>query len=214
MFSWIFHIIFIVLFIFVYLHICVHFRISKDNEFVTLDDICRKEITNTIYLKQPFYFDGISIKHKIDLNLKTSFKGYDKYNLTYDPIPLLEPTVKFYPKSSAYSFRKSGKNSEVETNLECRNFYFIHKGSAKITCIHPKYSEHFSNKCVEFIKNNENMIHINLKENQVLFVPNYWYVFIESLEKDTLIEKIQYKTILNSINFVYDKIYNKYINAT
>jgi hypothetical protein len=212
MISWLFHIIFIILFIFVYLHIWLHFRISNENEFVTLDDVCRKEITNTIYTKQPFYFNGISIQHKLNLNedSRNSFKGYDHYKLTYESIPLLEPTVKFFPESTAYSFRKSGKNIEVETNLECRNFYFVHKGKVKITCIHPKYSDHCIKKetCVEFIKKNENMIHVELDQNNILFVPNYWYVFMESLEKDTLVEKIQYKTILNQVNFIYDKYIN------
>ncbi len=209
MFSWLFHIIFILLFIVVYLHICVHFRVSSDNEFILLDDVCRKQITDNIYFKLPFCFDGSSVKHNVTLNekLKTSHKGYDQYTLTYEPIPLLEPTVKFFPKSSAYYFRKSGKNAEVETNLECRNFYYVHKGKAKITCIHPKYSEHFlqKDKNIDFIKKNENMIYAELDENKILFVPNYWYVLMESLDKDTLIEKIQFKTILNETNFLYDK---------
>lgn len=209
MFTWIFHIIFLVLFIIIYLHIFVHFRVSPDNEFIELDDICRKEITNTIYFKQPFYFNGISIKHEIKLNdnLKTSHKGYDTYNNVYEPIPLLEPTVKFFPRSSIIYFKKNNKHNDIEYNLECRNFYYIHKGKAKITCIHPKYSEHFSKnaKNIEFIKNNENMISTILNENMILFVPNYWYVFIESIDKDTMIEKIQFKTILNETNFIYNK---------
>jgi hypothetical protein len=212
MLSWLFHIIFIILFIIIYLHICVHFRISKENEFIELDDICRKEITNNIYFKQPFYFDGSSIKRNVKLNddLKTSHKGYDSYTLTYESIPLLEPTVKFFPKSSVYYFRKANKNAEVETNLECRNFYIVHKGKAKITCIHPKYTEHFlqKDKNIDFIKTNDNMIHVELDENKILFVPNYWYIFMESVDKDTLVEKIQYKTILNRVNFIYDNIIN------
>jgi hypothetical protein len=210
--TWLFHIIFLILFIFVYLHIWVHFRISSENEFIELDDICRKEITNNIYFKQPFYFNGISIKHniKLDDNLKTAHKGYDTYSMIYESIPLLEPTVKFFPTSSIIYFKKLNKHTEIEMNLECRNFYYIHKGKAKITCIHPKYSEHFLNKetNVDFIKNNENMINVELNENMILFVPNYWYVFLESIEKDTMIEKIQYKTILNQTNFLY----NKYIH--
>jgi len=212
MLSWLFHIIFIIVFIVVYLHIYVHFRISPENEFIELDDVCRKEITNNIYYKQPFYFDGTSIKHKVDLNqdLKTCHKGYDVFRLIYEALPLLEPSVRSYPHSSAYHFKKAYKYTDVERNLECRNFYYIHKGKARFTCIHPKYSEHFlqKEKNIDFVRKNENMIHVDLSENQVLFVPNYWYVFIESMEKDTLVEKIQYKTILNHANFIYDKYIN------
>lgn len=218
MLSWILNIIFIILFIIIYLHIYLHFRVSNINEFIRLNDICRKEITDTIYYKQPFYFDGTSIKHKVILNdnLKTCNKGYDLFKQVYESLPLLEPSVRFFPSSVIYHFHKKHKFSEVETNLECRNFYYIHKGKVKIYCIHPKYSEHFFNKHIEndnkvmidFIKNNENMIHVELDENMVLFVPNYWYVLIESIEKDCCVEKIQYKTILNHFNFIYDNYAN------
>jgi hypothetical protein len=211
MISWLFNLIFLIIFIFIYLHVYVHFRIANENEFITLDDICRKEITNNIYFKQPFYFDGISIKHELNLtdDLKTSHKGYDIYNTTYDSIPLLEPTVKFFPSTKVYKFRKQNKYAEIERNLECRNFYFVHKGKVRITCIHPKYSEHFSkkDKNIDFIRKSDNMIHVELDENQILFVPNYWYVFLESLEKASCVEKIQYKTILNQTNFIYNKYF-------
>ena len=206
MISWIVHIIFIILFIFIYLHIYLHFRVSNENELITLNDVCKKEITDHIYYKQPFVFDGTSIQHKINLDeeTKTTFKGYDVYKLIYEPVKLLEPTVKFFPSVSAYSIRKKNKFIDVETNLECRNFYRVQKGKAKFICIHPKYSEHFINhKNIDFIKNNENMIHVELEENKILFLPNYWHVSFESLEKDTLIEKIKYKTILNQINFIW-----------
>jgi hypothetical protein len=216
MLSFLLNIIFLIVFIIVYLHVYIHFRVTNNNEFIELDDICRNEITNNIYYKQPFYFDGTSISHKLDLNdsLKTSHKGYDVYKLIYEPLPLLEPNVKFFPKTSAYYYQKANKHSEVERNLECRNFYFVHSGKVRITCIHPKYSEHFlhkvnKNTIVEFIKKNENMLNIELEPNMILFVPNYWYVFMESMEKNTCVEKIQYKTILNNVNFMYHK-YLKY----
>jgi len=186
---------FIVIFLFIYLHIYLHFRITTENDFITLDDICRKEITNTIYYKQPFYFDGTSIKHEII----SEKKGI--HPMIYESIPLLEPTVKFFPSSTIYFLKKN----ILETNLECRNFYYVHSGKVKLSCIHPKYSEHFVNKKVnmDFI---HKMIHVELETNGILFLPNYWYILIEPLEKNTVIEKIQYKTILNQSNFIYKKL--------
>lgn len=213
MLSWLLNIIFIILFIIVYLHTYIHFRITDENEMTNLTDICRKEITNTIYLKQPFSFDGTSIQHKLELNenLKTCHKGYESCRLIYESLPLLEPSVKFFPTSTAYQFHKKNKFLEVETNLECRNFYFVHSGKVRITCIHPKYSEHFlkgdKKQMIDFVKNNEKMIYVELDANKILFIPNYWYVLIESLEKDSCVEKIQYKTILNHANFLYKKYF-------
>ena len=140
----------------------------------------------------------------------TKNKGYNLYNLTYEPIPLLEPSVRFFPSRTAYEFLKKERSAKVETNLECRNFYIVKSGKAKIICIHPKYKEHLIKDNTDYIKKNVNMIHLELEENQVLFVPNYWYVYMESIEKNTVIEKIQYKTILNNFNFFFDIVIKKY----
>ena len=43
---------------------------------------------------------------------------------------------------------------------------------------------------------------MDLNENQILFVPNYWYVCIKAQDKHTLIEKIQYSTIMNQVNIL------------
>ena len=48
------------------------------------------------------------------------------------------------------------------------------------------------------------IIQVELYPNSILFVPNYWYVYVKGIEK-SIIEKVQYKTILNEINFLHDK---------
>ncbi len=211
MLSWLFHIIFILLFIVVYLHIYVHFRVTSENELTEIDDICRKNITDTIYHKKPFIFDGISHPLKLDDAVKNSNKGYNTYNLIYESIPLLEPNVRFFPSRMAYQFLKKERSAKVETNLECRNFYLVNSGKVKIICIHPKYKEYFINNNIDFIKKSEHMIHLELEKNQILFVPNYWYVYMESMDKNTIVEKIQYKTILNHFNFICNNLLKKYL---
>ena len=52
------------------------------------------------------------------------------------------------------------------------------------------------------------MIHVELTEKQILFVPNYWYVYIKAEDKHTIVEKIQYSTIMNQVNILW----NNYIN--
>jgi hypothetical protein len=80
-----------------------------------------------------------------------------------------------------------------------------------IYCIHPKYKKQIN-------KNNEkdfdiekltDVLQVELYPNSILFVPNYWYVYVKSLEK-SIVEKVQYKTILNEANFLYDTYLDKY----
>lgn len=212
MFYTIFSILMMIVIIFVYLHIYIHFSVNPSNYMNELEDITKQTITDTIYMKLPFLFNGTTIIH--DLNNKidlSSNKYYNTYSLPYVSIPLLEPSVKFFPTSMVYSIAKKNKCIPYERNLECRNFYIVHSGRANITCIHPKYRDHFiqGNIKDEYIKNNDNFIHLELYPNSCLFVPNYWYVHIETLEKDTVIEKIQYSTILNHACFQYEKLMNK-----
>ena len=190
--------------IILYIHIYLHFKINPYNELSTLNDICKQDITNTIYFKLPFMFDGSTILNDVDLSACTYLKDKHKYIKTYNSTPILEPYVKFFTKNEIYKLKK-GKSLDVHRNLECRNFYILHKGKITISCIHPKYAEHFKTitpETTNFIEKNENMIHMDLIENQILFVPNYWYVYIKAQDKHTLIEKAQYSTIMNQVNIL------------
>jgi hypothetical protein len=215
MFYTLFYILIIILVIFVYLHIYIHFSVNPSNKMTELEDLTKQTITDTIYMKLPFLFNGTTIMNNLDQSLNnkidsSSNKYYKTYSIIYKSIPLLEPSVKFFPSSLVYSISKKNKFIPFERNLECRNFYIIHSGKANITCIHPKYKDHFVSGNIkdDMIKTNDNFIHLELYPNSVLFVPNYWYVHIESLEKDTMIEKIQYSTILNQSCFHYENVMN------
>ena len=189
-----------------YFHIYIHFCINSENELLYVSDVCKTELTSTIYKKQPFLFNGMTLRKEPELSKnKISHKHYDIFVSTYQPSPLLEPTVRFFPVSHFYKFGKPGK-SILETNLECRTFYRVHSGKFHMTCIHPKYKEHFTEKHdSKFIKEHTQMIHLEVHPDSVLFIPNYWFVYIEPLTKDASLEKIQYSTILNQVNFLYKK---------
>jgi len=194
----------IVFFIMVYIHIFLHFMVSPANELSRLKDVCKEDITNTIYFKLPFIFDGNTIIQNVDISSCTKLD--DKYIKTYESIPMLEPYVKYFTKNEIYKIKKD-KTINLHRNLECRNFYIVHKGKVNITCIHPKYNEHFKNITTEtdtFIENHDHMIHLELTEKQVLFVPNYWYVYIKAEDKHTILEKIQYSTIMNQVNILWN----------
>ena len=192
--------------IILYFHIYIHFCINSENELLNVSDVCKTELTSTIYKKQPFLFNGITLRKEPELsNTKISHKYYDIFVSTYQPSPLLEPTVRFFPASHVHKFNKPGK-SILETNLECRTFYRVHTGSFHMTCIHPKYKDHFTEKHdSKFIKEHTQMIHLEVHPDSILFIPNYWFVYIEPLNKDASLEKIQYSTILNQVNFYYKK---------
>ena len=150
--------------------------------------------------KIPFYFDGSTI------NASSNFKEYKQikhgYEKIYETIELLEPSVKFFPCHKIFPLTKYMK---LHRNLECRNFYKISKGSALFICIHPKYKTLFkynnntfecSKETIKYIKTNSTFIHILLQKDQILFLPNYWLMFITTKD-NCIIEKIQYSTILN-----------------
>lgn len=202
--------VFLFIFIFLYIHIYLHFKINPMNELNTIQDICKLEVSNTCYYKLPFIFDGSTIIKDVQLNNCT--KQDNKYIKAYESLPLIEPYVKFFTKNEIYKVKKD-KTVPLHYNLDCRNFYISHSGKLHITCIHPKYKDHFTNIDTvtnEFIENHKNMIHLELDKNQILFVPNYWFVYIKGIDKSSIIEKIHYSTILNQLNFVWNKNITKY----
>jgi hypothetical protein len=206
----------------IYLHVYIHFKISYLNEFSeikydSVDDLSKQKIMTTIYYKLPFVFDGTSILKPFDIkdmkrDSKDSKDSKNKiklkcYQKTYEKMALLEPSVRFFTKNTIYELKKN-KKIDIHHNLECRNFYLIHSGKVIVYCIHPKYKD----LTIESIEKNEDILRVELYPNSILFVPNYWNVYIKGIEKKSIIEKVQYKTILNESNFLYDKYLHKYFH--
>ena len=182
-------------------HIYLHFIIHPENYLYKLKDTTREEITDTVYYKLPFIINGADFIKPIELNdcEKVSKHIYSK---TYEPITLLEPLVKFFPKDTVYKLKKN-KVLPIEYNLECRNFYIVQKGFVKVHAIHPKYKDVLSDK----IEDHSKILHITLTDKEMIFIPNYWGVYIKALD-DSIIEKVQYKTIMNQANFIWNYINN------
>jgi len=176
-------------------HIYLHFVIHPDNKFSSLDIISREEITDTIYYKLPFIINKITIEPLIitDCNKINKYK----YSKIYESNLLLEPFVKFFTKNTIYKLNKNVL--KLHSNLHCRNFYIIHKGKVKIWCIHPKYMKSELN-----IETNSHLLQIELIKGQGIFIPNYWGIYIKPMTK-SIVEKIQYSTIMNQFNFLWNK---------
>ena len=165
------------------IHIYLHFMVNPSNYLKNLTELNQSEITNTVYFKLPFIIDGVTL-------YTPHFENYTKieknmYSKPYDTLTLLEPLVKFFTKNTIYKIKKK---IPTHYNLECRNFYIIHSGSVKITLSHL-----------------DNTLDIDLKQKQILFVPNYWNVSILANEK-SIVEKVQYSTIMNQFNFLWNDI--------
>lgn len=191
--------------ILLYLHIYIHFKINKLNEFTTIDhtNISKENILTSIYYKLPFVFDGTTIIKNLDAKNLDTIKSETKdkiYTKTYEPLPLLEPSIRFFTKDTIYKLKK-GKEIKIHTNLECRNFYMVHSGKVDIYCIHPTMKD------IDTKKIDDNVLRVELYPNSILFVPNYWSVYVKASEK-SVVEKVQYKTILNEINFLYNTYSN------
>jgi len=208
-----------------YLHTYVHFYVNPSNELITLEDVYRQELTSQIYTKLPILFHAKTIRREPELTEPKKADGYVVYHTLYEPVPLLEPSVKFFPSSRVYQFKDvSGQATAeqaaeqatgqaeprpfiLETNLACRSFYRIHTGKYKVTCIHPKYTDHFNGgvKDPSFIQSHPQMLHLELHQDSILFLPNYWYVLLEPIEPGQ-IEVLQYSTPLNLLNFAFEQV--------
>lgn len=172
-------------------------------------------------------FDLKQLKNQKDVKKYANDKHEKIYKKTYEKMNILEPSVRFFTKDSVYELKKN--KIILHRNLECRNFYLIHTGKVIIYCIHPKYKnqidainqskieksdsskaeshskiEKMKTKEIEKLVVNDDILRVELYPNSILFVPNYWYVCIKGLEK-SIVEKVQYKTILNEVNFLYEK---------
>jgi len=205
-----------------YLHTYVHFYVNPSNELITMEDVYRQELTSQIYTKLPTLFHAKTIRRDPELTEPKKADGYVVYHTLYEPVPLLEPSVKFFPSSRVYQFKDvSGQATAeqaaeqaaeprpfiLETNLACRSFYRIHTGKYKVTCIHPKYTDHFNGgiKDPSFIQSHPQMLHLELHQDSILFLPNYWYVLLEPIEPGQ-IEVLQYSTPLNILNFAFEHV--------
>jgi hypothetical protein len=198
-----FKIIFAIICIAFYAHLYIHFIINPNNECELFQELTKEQITNAVYTKQPFVFDATTIKNTYILENKNVGKKYDSYDVSYTTQPILEPYVRFFPKTSVLECKK--KKRWKETNNTCRTFYKIQKGTLNITCIHPKYKDLLSSK--KELKENDQLIRLTLHPDSALFLPNYWYVYIDPLE-DSILEKIQYYTPLNKVANAISTIFN------
>ena len=217
---------FIALIILLYFHIYHCFKINPINNITHLSDenICKTELTKEILFKLPIFFNAKNLK-TIDNIKKLKKRNIDKniaphcdfYNKNLEKIQLLEPNISFDGNSNLYVLKNHKSRINLHENISFRNFYFVKKGMVNIVLIHPRYKDNFyvNNKFVvdketiEYMKNNDNFIFITLHENSMIYVPNYWMVYIENnCEKkepiESHVEKISYIPLVNKLNFWYE----------
>ena len=212
-------IIFLLICFYLYFLFYTNIKINKNNEFYLYEDeLTRKNINNEINLKLPFYFNGKHLNEKINKsNLIIKDKDKKIYTKSYETIKILEPYIKFDVENMVYYLDKK-QNINVHINITNNNFYFIKKGKCKVCLIHPKYKDNFyknneiscDNKKIKYIKENDNFKVLECYENTIIYIPNYWLVYIENTDsKQTIIETIKYKTLINKLLFFYEKVFNK-----
>jgi hypothetical protein len=198
-----FKIVILLILLALYAHLYLHFIVNPNNECTILHDINKEDITNTVYVKQPFIFDASLLRKELkvkDCNKKSEPYG-DIYDVSYASVPILEPYVRFSSKRTIVHFNK--KKKWLDTNNSCRTFYRFHKGTFEVSCIHPKYKDLVSSK---ELKEHPKLIRLTLHQDSILFLPPYWHVMIRPLEKNSDIDKIQYFTPLNYLANSISKI--------
>lgn len=211
--------IFIALFIFiVYFLIYVECKINKNNIIYHYDkELTRKNINNEILLKAPFHFDGAHLNFPLEMdNYKLKKKDKDnktkEYTMIHNEILLLKPYVKSKVSHTLYCMKSNGK-IDIHSNDESINYYFVRTGSADVFLIHPKFKDNFSfsktnsNKEIhKYVENNEHFHKLDCQEGNIIFVPNYWLIYIKNSGKSQCsIEKISYSTLINKFMFYFKK---------
>lgn len=186
----------------IYAHLYIHFMVSPNNEASILKVITKEDITNSVYSKLPFCLWCNCIEKRASVRCKEVHKEYDLYELPYRSTPLLEPFVKFFPFRKVFQSKK--KRKWLETNDSCRTFYRVHKGSFHFSCIHPRKQDLIEK--LKEIKEHEELIHLTLYEDSILFLPKDWHLYVEPLDKEGVLEKIQYYTPLNQVANAISKI--------
>ena len=187
------HYVIVFVLLFFYAHLYLHFLVNPNNQCSIVTNLTKEEITDHVYQKQPFLFDATSFRKDPS---EPSAESVDSVEtLSYDPIPILEPYVRFYSDRTRIRCLKK----KLETTESCRTFYHVYKGSFRMTCIHPHKKECIPKKTKEYkqLKKNVDLVHLTLHEDSMLFLPKDWILYIEPLEKDSMLEKIQYYTPLN-----------------
>ena len=130
---------------------------------------------------------------------------------------VLEPYIKFNVENNIYYIEKN-KYIDLHSNPASSNFYIIKKGKCKISFIHPNYKDNFykknklqvDEKTIQYIKENNNFNTLECYANTIIYVPNDWFIYIENINsKQTIVEKIQYKTIIDDLIFFTKKVFNK-----
>jgi hypothetical protein len=216
----------ILLFVIFYLYFLFYmsFKINVNNEIYEFDKTqTRRSISSETNLKLPFYFN---IKHifKKPNNLDTlkliqktnHHRIYRNLNKKYT---LFEPYMKHKCENECIEIKS---HSDIEVNMNKSTFYYVYDKNIRFHIIHPNYCDHLlsnglikqDKKTIKYIKDNPDFIHFNPSQNDIIYIPNYWYVFIEHIgstteTKSPLIEKLSYVSIIDDLISSLEKVFNK-----
>tara|TARA_B100001287_G_scaffold252326_1_gene234218 strand:- start:17 stop:637 length:621 start_codon:yes stop_codon:yes gene_type:complete len=196
-------------------------KVNKNNTLYKFDnELTRYNIHNEINIKLPFYFDADFLSNTYNLNtfdIIDKNKHFTEYKKHYDSFSLLEPYINFTVNNNIYKIKS---HSNIHTNNNKINFYFMNKGSCVFYLIHPKYIDTLkkndeiitNTKTINFIKNNTNILKLICNKNHCLYIPNNWIVYIENnnSNSNSIIEKIEYNTLIDKTYNYYLKLINKF----
>ena len=201
----------------VYFFFYIEYKINKNNKIYEYDkELTRQNINNDIMLKMPFYFDGSHLTSPLNISSykmtkKDKKNNVKEYSIMENELALLKPYIKCDLKDTLFSIKSSGQIG-IHTNTESVNYYFAKSGSAELFLIHPRFKDNFeteqsnSKESQDYIGKNKHFHRLTLNKGRIVYVPNYWMVYIKNVEKgDCYIEKISYSSLINKFMFYFKK---------
>ena len=158
----------------------------------------------------------ISENNKDFLDETSSGKTISKHDLFLRPYSVsnIDYDILFGSLNSVTPFRY---------NINCRNYFFIDDGEIEIVLASPKnYKYLYVDKDYEHLEfkskidirapldqykkdfDKVKLLKVNLKKNDIIQIPAYWFYSIKLLTPNTLIYNLKYRTYMNNVAILPD----------
>lgn len=196
----------------------VELKINKNNEISEFsDELTRQNLNNEIMFKAPFYFDashlnnGVREEDKILIE-KDKKNRSKKFSTLSVPPKIFFPFIKHSSHNTLYDIKKDGK-IPLQPNRYSFCYYFVKKGNAKFSLVHPKFKDNFEDyprwSDDKYIWENLSFKQIECSEGTVVYVPNKWMVSVKSDgEQDSVVEEMGFKSPINYLLSFVKKEFN------
>jgi len=216
-------IIIILIILFVYSHFKKYVYIPKENSIQQIENFTKSGLEEMISSKNPIIIRNYRSKIKLTNEMLDGAKKnslFNKISLKKHSINILLSPLNFFSKNYV-NYGKKNTKTVIINSLHDRSYIHLHSGiikcylfspnqinklylkkngnfvTSQVSMIKPDYRKYPDFKSTEFVE-------ITLRENNLLFLPNYWSYYIEYIE-DSIVMLCTTDTIISKIVTIFHK---------